>query len=174
LSKLSGLFVIARNSSFSYKGKPVKVQQVGRDLGVAYVLEGSVRKAGDRVRITAQLVDTSSGHHLWADRYDRRLDDVFAVQDEITRHIVDALAVTLTRGEQQRTERRRTDQLEAYDLLLRGLDCLRHSTREANLDARHMFERAIELDRHYAEAYAQLSHAYFLDSRCGGPTIWHG
>ncbi len=167
LSKLSGLFVIARNSSFTYKGKPAKVQQVGRDLGVGYVLEGSVRKAGDRVRITAQLVDASSGHHLWADRYDRRLDDVFAVQDEITRHIVDALAVRLTRDEQQRPERRRTEQLEAYDSLLRGLDSLRHSTREANLEARRMFERAIELDRHYAEAYAYLSQTRIRDWSMG-------
>ena len=167
MSKLSGLFVIARNSSFTYKRKTAKVQQVGRDLGVAYVLEGSVRKAGDRVRITAQLVDAVSGHHLWADRYDQRLDDVFAVQDEITHHIVDALAVTLTRGERERGERRRTDQLEAYDLLLRGLDCLRKSTRESNLDARHMFETATALDPRYAEAYAQLSHAHFREWSMG-------
>ena len=101
LSKLSGLFVIARNSAFSYKGKAVRVQQVGRELGVRYVLEGIVRKVGDRVRITGQLIDAVTGYHLWAERYDRRLDDVFAVQDEITRHIVDALAIRLTRGEQQ-------------------------------------------------------------------------
>ncbi|MGH8677720.1 MAG: adenylate/guanylate cyclase domain-containing protein, partial [Burkholderiales bacterium] len=163
LSKIAGLFVIARNSTFVYKGKPVKVQQVGRDLGVRYVLEGSVRKVGDRVRITGQLVDASNGHHVWADRYDRRLDDVFAVQDEITHNIVDALAVTLTRGDQQRSEGRRTDQIEAYDCLLRGLDYLNRSTREANREAQRMFERAIELDADYAEAYAQLSRACFRD-----------
>jgi adenylate cyclase len=136
LSKVSGLFVIARNSTFSYKGKAVRVRQVGRELGVRYVLEGSVRKIGDRVRITGQLIDAGSGHHLWADRYDRRLDDVFAVQDEITRHIVDALAITLTRAEQQQRERRRTDRPEAYDCFLRGIDDLQRTTHGANLDAR--------------------------------------
>jgi adenylate cyclase len=163
LSKLSGLFVIARNSTFTYKGKPVKVQQVGRELGVRYVLEGSVRKVGDRVRITGQLVDTSNGHHLWADRYDRRLDDVFAVQDEITRNIVDALAIALTGGERLRRERRRTHHPEAYDNLLRGLDYLQRTTRDTNLEAQRVFQRAIDLDPDYAEAYSLLSQAHFRD-----------
>jgi adenylate cyclase len=163
LSKLSGLFVIARNSTFVYKGRPVKVQQVGRELGVRYVLEGSVRKAGDRVRITAQLVDAGTGHHLWADRYDRRLDDIFAVQDEITRQIVEALAVTLTRGERQRPERRRTDNLEAYDYFLRGLDRMAQTNRVANVEARLMFEKAVELDPRYPEAHALIAHTHFRD-----------
>ncbi len=99
LSKVSGLFVIARNSTFVYKGKPVQVQQVGRDLGVRYVLEGSVRKAGDKVRITAQLVEATTGNHLWAERYDRELKDIFAVQDEVAEKVVSALAVTFQAGE---------------------------------------------------------------------------
>ncbi|MBI3528397.1 MAG: adenylate/guanylate cyclase domain-containing protein [Betaproteobacteria bacterium] len=167
LSKLSGLFVIARNSTFSYKGKAVRVQQVGRELGVRYVLEGSVRKVGDHVRITGQLIDASSGRHLWADRYDRRLDDVFAVQDEITRRIVDALAITLTRGEQQQRERRRTDLPEAYDCLLRGIDYLQRTTSESNIAARRMLEKAVDLDPKFAEAYALLSHTYHRDWTMG-------
>jgi adenylate cyclase len=167
LSKLPGLFVIARNSTFTYKGKAVKVQQVGRELGVRYVLEGSVRKAGDRVRITGQLVDASTGHHLWADRYDRQLDDVFAVQDEITRNIVDALAVRLTGLAQQSRQRRRTGNVEAYDMLLRGADRLRQTTREANLQARQLFEKAIALDPDYAEAHALLANTHFRDWSMG-------
>jgi adenylate cyclase len=160
LSKLSGLFVIARNSTFTYKGRPVRVQQVGRELGVRYVLEGSVRRADDRVRITAQLVDAASGYHLWADRFDRRLDDIFAVQDEITRSIVEALAVTLSHGERQRRARKPTDSLDAYDCLLRGLDHYWRTTREANLEARRMFEGAIELDPAYAEAWAAQAYTH--------------
>jgi adenylate cyclase len=167
LSKLSGLFVIARNSTFTYKGKAVKVQQVGRELGVRYVLEGSVRKAGDRVRITAQLVEAATGHHVWAERYDRRLDDVFAVQDEITRSIVDVLAVTLTQRERRRRDQRPTDVLEAYDCLLRGFDRLRQTTREANLEARRLFEQAIALDSGYAEAHAYRAHTFFRDWSMG-------
>jgi adenylate cyclase len=164
LSKLSGLFVIARNSTFAYRGRPVKVQQVGRELGVRYVLEGSVRKAGDRVRITAQLVDTGTGHHVWADRYDRRVDDVFEVQDEITRSIVEALAVALTLPEQRnQRERRRTEVADAYDFFLRGLEHLRSTTRDSNLQARRMAERAIALDAGYAEAHALEAMTYFRD-----------
>jgi adenylate cyclase len=113
LSKVSGLFVIARNSSFSYKGRSVKVQEIGRDLGVRFVLEGSIRKAGNRVRITAQLIDAGSGGHLWAERFDRDLNDIFAMQDEVVEKIVGALAVTLTRGEEQRLRRHGTHNVEA-------------------------------------------------------------
>ena len=113
ISKVSGLFVIARNSSFTYKGKAVNVTQVGRELGVQPVLEGSVRKAGNRVRITAQLIDAASGGHLWAERFDRDLDDIFAVQDEVTREIVKALKVKLTPDEKARLGARPTDNLEA-------------------------------------------------------------
>ncbi|MBI3304547.1 MAG: hypothetical protein HYZ72_20990, partial [Deltaproteobacteria bacterium] len=122
LSKLSGLFVIARNSVFTYKGKAVKVEEVGRELGVRYVLEGSVRRADDRVRITAQLVDATTGYHLWAERYDRELKDIFALQDEITQKIVFALKVKLTKEEQERFRRYPTDNLEAYDSFLHGLE----------------------------------------------------
>src|SRR5262249_49570480 len=120
LSKLASLLVIARNSSFTYRGKSVRVQEVSRELGVRYVLEGSVRKAGNRVRIAAQLIDGTTGGHLWADRYDRDLTDIFAVQDEVTREIVSALAVKLTKGEQNRLARKGTDNLDAYDHYLRG------------------------------------------------------
>ncbi len=115
LSKLSGLFVIARNSVFTYKGKAIKPEQVSRELGVRYVLEGSVRKAGNRVRITAQLVDATTGYHRWAERYDREVRDIFAMQEEVTRKIVAALAVQLTAAERERLARKYTDNLEAYD-----------------------------------------------------------
>ena len=117
LSKVSGLFVIARNSSFAYKGRSVKVQEIGRDLGVRFVLEGSVRKAGNRVRITAQLIDAGSGGHLWADRFDRDLMDIFSTQDEVVKKIVGVLAVTLTQGEERRLHRRGTGNVEAYEVL---------------------------------------------------------
>ena len=116
LSKVSGLFVIARNSSFAYKGSSVKVQEIGRDLGVRFVLEGSVRKAGNRVRITAQLIDAGSGGHLWAERFDRDLTDIFSTQDEVVAKIVGTLAVTLTRGEEQRLRRHGTGNVEAYEI----------------------------------------------------------
>jgi TolB-like protein/cytochrome c-type biogenesis protein CcmH/NrfG len=170
LSKLSGLFLIARHSTFAYKGTAIKVQQIGRELGVRYVLEGSVRKAGDRVRITAQLIDAGTGHHLWAERYDRRLDDIFAVQDEISRHIVEALAVTLTQREARRREGRPAPDPEAYDCLLRGLDGFRQTTREANVEARRLFERALELDADYAEAQGRLAETYMRDWALG----WSG
>ncbi len=156
LSKLSGLFVIARNSVFAYKGKPVKPAQVSRELGVRYVLEGSVRKAGNRVRITAQLVDATTGYHLWAERYDRDLKDVFALQDEVSQKIVGVLAVKLTVPEKDRLGRAPTRNLEAYDYVLRGMEYQRRTTEEANAEARKMFGRAVELDPDYAMAYAAL------------------
>src|SRR2546429_3229671 len=139
LSKLSGLFVIARNSVFAYKGKPVKPAQVSRELGVRYVLEGSVRKAGNRVRITAQLVDATTGYHLWAERYDRDLKDVFALQDEWTEKTAGVLAVKLTVPEKDRLGLPPTRNLEAYDYVLRGMEYQRRTTEEANADARKMF-----------------------------------
>ncbi len=146
LSKLSGLFVIARNSVFAYKGKAVKPAQVSRELGVRYVLEGSVRKAGNRVRITAQLVDATTGYHVWAERYDRDLKDVFALQDEVTQKIV-RLAVKLTVPEEGRLTRTPTGNLEAYDYVLRGMEYHRRTTREANAEARKMFARAVNWTR---------------------------
>jgi len=163
LSKISGLFVIARNSTFTYKGKPVKVDQVGRELAVRYVLEGSVRKAGNRVRITAQLVDVSTGGHLWAERYDRDLEDIFALQDEVAQKIVSALAVKLTEDEQERLERRYTDNLEAYDYFLRGLEYMNRFTKEANDQARSMFQRAIDLDPKFAAASGHMSLTHWLE-----------
>ena len=163
LSKVPGLFVIARNSSFTYKGRPLQVQQVALDLGVRYVLEGSVRKAGDRVRITAQLVDASDGHHLWAERYDRNLDDIFAVQDEVTAQIVAALELSLTESSRTRVEKIPTGSLQAYDYFLRGESYRWNVTKETNRRAREMYEQAIGLDPGYAQAYAALSWVYFIN-----------
>ncbi|MGH2359514.1 MAG: adenylate/guanylate cyclase domain-containing protein, partial [bacterium] len=163
LSKRSGLFVIARNSVFLYKGRPVKPEQVSRELGVRYVLEGSVRKAGNRVRITAQLIDATKGYHLWAENYDGELKDIFALQDGITRQIVAALAPKLTAGEQVRSGRQETNSIEAYDHFLRGLALFYQYTKETNAMARPMFERAIALDPNYAKAYAWLSFMHFVD-----------
>jgi adenylate cyclase len=167
LSKISGMFVIARTSVFTYKGKPVKVQQVSQDLGVRYVLEGSVRKAAERVRITAQLIDATTGTHLWAERYDRVLEDVFTVQDEITRNIVTALEVQLTSGEQVRLWRQGTTNPEAYDTFLRGRDHAMRKTREHIVQARRLFERAIELDPGFAMAYVGLASTFTLEVRLG-------
>ena len=167
LSKISGMFVIARTSVFTYKGKPVKVQQVSQDLGVRYVLEGSVRKAAERVRITVQLIDATTGTHLWAERYDRVLEDVFTVQDEITRNIVTALEVQLTSGEQVRLWRQGTTNPEAYDTFLRGRDHAMRKTREDIVQARRLFERAIELDPGFAMAYVGLASTFTLEVRLG-------
>jgi adenylate cyclase len=160
LSKLSGLFVIARNSTFAYKGEAVKPAQVSRELGVRYVLEGSVRKAGNRVRITAQLIDATTGYHLWAERYDRDLQDVFALQDEVTQKIVGSLAVQLTAPEQGQLRRTPTANLEAYDDVLRGMEYYRRTTTEANAEAQRMFRRALDLDPQYARAYVALGWAH--------------
>jgi adenylate cyclase len=167
LSKVSGLFVIARNSVFTYKGKSVKVDHVGRELGVRHVLEGSVRRAGDRLRITAQLVDASTGGHLWAERYDRDLKDIFALQDEVTQKIVTALAVKLTEGEEDRLTRKDTENLEAYDCTLRAMDYFSRATKEANAEARQMLEKAITLDPEYALAYSRLGRTHIADWNSG-------
>ena len=157
LSKISALFVIARNSSFAYKGRLVKVQEIGRDLGVRFVLEGSIRKSGNRVRITAQLIDAESGGHLWAERFDRDLTDIFATQDEVVEKIVRALAVTLTQGEEKRLGRRGTDNVAAYEAVLRARELLGGATRETVAQARAMYQRAIELDASYAVPHAGLA-----------------
>jgi len=160
LSKISGLFVIARNSTFTYKGKPVKVQQVARDLGVRYVLEGSVRKAGEQVRLNAQLIDATTGHHLWAERFDGQLGDIFALQDKFTQKIVAALAVKLTTEDESLLARRGTDNIEAYDSYLQGLEYRKRDTKDDLIKAVSSFKRAIELDPEYSEAHAALSLAY--------------
>jgi adenylate cyclase len=163
LSKLSGLFVIARNSVFTYKAKAVKVQDVGREMGVHYVLEGSVQKADQRVRITAQLIEATTGHHVWAESYDRNLSDIFALQDEVTQKIVLALKVKLTTEEQTLFQRAPTNNLEAYDYYLRGVDYYWRFTKETNMQARQMYEKAIELDPQYAAAYASLGATYTVE-----------
>jgi adenylate cyclase len=156
LCKISGLFVIARNSSFVYKGKTIKIAEVRRELGVQYILEGSVRKAGDRVRITAQLIDTTTEGHLWAHRYDRELKDIFKLQDDVTQRIIAALTVKLTEDEQKRLLHRYTDNMEAYDLFLRGLEYFNRITKESNNQARQVLNKAIGLDPDFAAAYALL------------------
>src|SRR5262249_38878035 len=148
------------NSAFTYKGKAVKVQDVSKELGVRYVLEGSVRRADSQVRITAQLIDATTGGHLWAERYDRPLQDIFALQDEVVRKIVTTLRLQLTVQEQGILVRKTTDNLEAYDYFLRGLESFNRTTQETNAQARQMFEKALELDPQYAEAYAFLGLTY--------------
>jgi adenylate cyclase len=157
LSKISALFVIARNSSFAYKGRSVKVQEIGRDLGVRFVLEGSIRKAGNRVRITAQLIDADSGGHVWAERFDRDLTDIFATQDEVVENIVGALAVKLTQNEAQRLHRRATANVEAYETWLRARELLSGSTRDSVLRAKAMHRRAIEIDPNFAAPHAGVA-----------------
>ncbi|MEE9210789.1 MAG: tetratricopeptide repeat protein [Kiloniellales bacterium] len=167
LSQVSGLLVIARNSVFTYKGKAVKVQQIGRELGVKYVLEGSVRRAGNRVRINAQLVRTRDGTHIWAERFDREITDVFALQDAVTRKLVTALAITLTQGEEQRLSRSGEVSPEAYDMLLRGLERLRRYNPEDNRLSRDYFERALALDPNFARAHADLAFSHSMDLLSG-------
>jgi TolB-like protein len=163
LSKTSELFVIARNSSFTYKGKAVKVHQIGRELGVKYVLEGSIRKVGAHVRITAQLVDARNGNHLWADRYDRELKDLFTLQDEITIKIITALEFKLTEDEQAHVTGSGTDNLEAYLKLLQARDLKRQMSVENNYKARRLVEGAIEIDPNYASAFSWLSGTHLMD-----------
>lgn len=163
LSKISGLFVISRNSVFTYKNKAVRPDEVGAALGARYIVEGSVRRAGNRVRITAQLIDAATDYHLWAERYDRELDDIFAVQDEVVQHIVSALAITLTAGEKSRVGGAPTANLAAYDAFVRGRDMYTRRERSSNTEARRLFERAIELDPDYAEAHAFLGRTYLME-----------
>jgi adenylate cyclase len=163
LSKYSELFVIASHTAFAYKGKHVKVQDIGRDLGVRYLVEGSVQRAGDRVRINAQLIESSSGRHLWAERYDRPMQDVFRLQDEIVQTIVGTLVGQVSRSERQRALRSPTDSptdsLEAYDIYLRARAAWHDWTKESNERARQLFAKAIELDPTFAHAYGYLSYA---------------
>ena len=160
LSRMRWLFVIARNSSFTYKGRAVDVKQVGRELGVRYVLEGSVRKAGDRLRITGQLVDATTGAHLWADRFDGGLKDVFDLQDQVTASVVGAIAPKLEQAEIERAKRKPTESLDAYDYYLRGMAGVHRWTRDANNEALQMFYRAIELDPNFASAYGMAARCY--------------
>ena len=160
LSRMRLLFVIARNSSFAYKGRPVDVKQVGRELGVRYVLEGSVRKSGNKVRITGQLVDAATGVHLWADRFDGALEDIFDLQDQVTSKVVSAIAPRLERAEIERAQRKPTESLDAYDYYLRGMSGLHQWTRDGNDAALANFRRAIGIDPKFALAYALAARCY--------------
>ena len=161
LSHFKALFVIARNSSFTYKGRAVDVKQVGRELGVRYVLEGSVRKAANRVRITGQLVDTATGAHLWADRFDGGLGDIFDLQDQVTESVVGAIAPAVEKAEIERAKRKPTESLDAYALYLRGLaKFYQFTSRQANDEALRLFNSAIELDPDFASAYGRAASCY--------------
>jgi adenylate cyclase len=164
LSKISSLFVIARNSAFTYKGQAVNLQEVSRELGVRYALEGSVRKAGNRVRITAQLIDGTTGGHVWAERYDRELTDIFEVQDEVTGEIVAALKVHLTPDERRLVDRRGTSSIEAYDSLLRGRELFWQTSRESVEQAQRLFEEAVRLDPAFCLAHVYLAFTHALQS----------
>ena len=160
LSRMRWLFVIARNSSFTYKGRAVDVKQVGRELGVRYVLEGSVRKDGNRVRIAGQLIDTSTGAHLWADRFDGDLANIFDLQDQVTASVAGAIAPKLEEAEIERAKRKPTESLDAYDYFLRGMAAFHQWTREANNEALPLFYKAIELDPNFAAAYGMAARCY--------------
>ena len=170
LSKIEEMFVIALNAVFNYKEQTPNVQQVARELGVRYVVEGSVRKAGDRVRVAAQLVDAQTGHLLWADRYDRTLADILDVQDEITQEIVTALQVRLTEGEQARLRRRQTKILRAWECYVRGQTLLRRHNKPDNLESRYLLEQAVELDPNFAAPWALLAWLHLTDARLGWST----
>jgi TolB-like protein/class 3 adenylate cyclase len=162
ISRLPWLFVIARNSSFTYKGKAVDVKQVARELGVRYVLEGSVRKAGNRVRITGQLIDTATGAHIWADRFDGTLDDIFELQDEIASGVAAAIEPKLRQAEIERASRKPTDRLDAYDLYLRARALVYKRTRESLADALGLAHRALQLDATYAPAMGMVGQCRVL------------
>jgi adenylate cyclase len=170
LSMGSAVFVIARNSTFTYKGRAVKVQHVAEDLGVRYLLEGSVQKSGDRLRVTAQLIDALTGHHLWSDRYDRKMGELFDVEDEITKKIVVTLQVELTHGEQARVYAKSTENLEAWSCGVKGNNFLDKFNKEDNLKARELFEAAIKIDTGYVLAYVWLGATHTLDAAYG----WSG
>ncbi len=164
LARLSGLLVIARNSSFAYRDQAINMQQIGRELGVRYLVEGSVRRADNRIRVTAQLIDVESGMHVWADRYDRDLKDLFVLQDELTRTIVDALAVNLTEQEAEALARSSDTNFDAYDVLLRGNELLARYSLDANAEARELYLKAIALNPRYARAHANLALTYAQDA----------
>ncbi len=163
LSKISGLFVISRSSTFAYKGKSVKIKQVAEELGVRYVIEGSVRKRSGKVRVNVQLIDAITGRHLWAERYDRDLKDIFALQDEITQKIVLTLNVEVTEAELERVRRIPTNNLTAYESIMRGIEFFRRGGKESITQARQMFEKAIKLAPESAGAYVGLGWSYLIE-----------
>jgi TolB-like protein len=170
LSRIRWLFVIARNSTFTYKGRAVDVKQVGRELGVRYVLEGSVRKAANRVRIIAQLIDAATGAHLWADRFEGALDDIFDLQDQITARVVGAIAPKLEQAEIERAKLKPTESLDAYDYYLRGRANVHQGTKEAIGEALRLFYRAIEIDPHFASAHGMAAWCYVMRKNFGWMT----
>ena len=159
--------MIARNSTFTYKGKPVKIRQIAEELGVRYVLEGSFRKAGDRVRITAQLIDATTGHHMWAERYDQDLKNIFVLQDEITMKIINALDVRLTEGELSRIPQKGTKNLQVYLKTLKAIEHFSRKNKNDNLAARQLAEEAIALDPRYSRPYIVLGYTHLFD-------VWSG
>ena len=163
LSRFKELLVIASNTMFTFKGKPVRAETLHTELNVRYLLEGSVQKSGDRVRINVQLIDASSGHHLWAERYDRKLEDVFAVQDELVQTIVGRMATQIGESERQRVSRKAPENMQAYDYLLRGLQHYRRYTPEEMREARQMFQRALEIDPRYASVYTAVADTYIWE-----------
>jgi adenylate cyclase len=167
LSRISNLFVIARNSTFTYKGKPVNVQQVSEDLGIRYVLEGSVQKSGSRLRITAQLIDAIKGNHLWSEKYDRELNDLFVVQDEVTKEIITVLNVELAQGEQARTISKGTDNLEAYLKVMQAREHVYQHNVESNILAKQLAQEALTLDPNYAAASRILGVTHMHDILLG-------
>jgi TolB-like protein/cytochrome c-type biogenesis protein CcmH/NrfG len=167
LSKLRWFYVIARNSSFVYKGKPVHIKQVGEELGVGYVVEGSVRKEGNRVRITAQLIDVDTGTHIWSERYDRSLADVFAVQDEITQAVVAAIEPQLYAAENFRAQRKAPDNMDAWDLVMRALSHYWRVTRQDNMVAQALLEKAISIDSNYGQALGLLAASHMFSAHMG-------
>ncbi len=171
LSNVQSFFVIARNSTFTYKGKSVDVKDVGRQLGVRYVMEGSIRKAGNQVRVTAQLLDAGSGKHIWADKYDGALDDIFDLQDQITSTVIGAIEPRLHRAEIERVKHKRPDSLDAYDYVLRGLASMNELTPEDTAAGLHQFRLAIERDPNYARAYACASWCYRRHVQINGMTL---
>ena len=171
LSKLRWFYVIARNSSFVYKNKAVPIKQVAEELGVGYVLEGSVRKEGSRVRITAQLSDVSTGIHIWSDHYDRSLADVFAVQDEITQAIVAAIEPQLYAAENFRAERKTPDSMDAWELVMRALSHYWRVTRQDNMVAQALLEKAISIDPNYGQALGLLAASHLFGAHMGWTTM---
>jgi TolB-like protein len=167
LSYLRGLLVISRTSTFAYKGRAVRINDVARDLGVRYILEGSVRKFETRVRVTAQLIDASSGGHLWSQKYDRELTDVFAIQDDITQAIVISMQVKLTNGEAARLQNAGTRSLDAWDSFLQGTQVFLDYTKESMQSARNLFEAALGYDPNYLDAKVYLSWTHWIDARYG-------
>jgi len=167
LSKIPKIFVIARNSAMEYKGKPIDVKKVAGNLGVRHVLEGSIQKWGERIRITAQLIDATSGHHIWSEKYDREMRDLFALLDDVTRHIAIALQIKLTEGEQARVWHKDTENLEAWALASQSWDLLARLTREDNAKAQELAEQAVKLDPQYGFAWSLLAYSYFNAARMG-------